>query len=558
LPSRFSARRSLATLAVIALAGLATWIVHGETLHYGLDYDDYHFLRPYSRAEVLATFQGPWDLSGVMVKFYRPLTIVFYAARFELFGLNAPAHHATSLALFSLVAILTGWLAHGFTGRATASVVAVLAVVCHPPMPYSLVAWVTNQMHLVQTVVVLAALVWWHWVRARHCVWWLPLLAFAVAAFMVKEDGVMLLPAILTLHAVTRRVIEPELQRAPRMFVGLALLLVCALVVWRSQALGELGGYGRPTLHAAWVNFTRGLNGIFRLVPADRPWQPVASAFATILPLVALASWRWITRGARGCLLAGAAIALLFNLPFVFVTKAEQLYLVGIGACVTLTGASIAMLDLASRTRMARPLTSVVAAVLLAGLLSLAAVARDISRDYEPFGPIVLSHDDIVLTWGLVPPELRDYLTLKRVAGASARVSSNPVDEVSQITFGVHGRETSPEGVPYRWMSGPRAEIHVRANARSVTIPLRHPIEAFREPTRARIEADGRLADDLALGTPEWRMATIPLLSADVPRVSRMHRIRITIDHAWRPSEIIPGSTDERVLALQIGEVAVR
>ena len=108
------------------------------------------------------------------------------------------------------------------------------------------------------------------------------------------------------------------------------------------------------------------------------------------------------------------------------------------------------------------------------------------------------------------------------------------------------------------WMSGPRAEIHVRASARSVTIPLRHPIEAFREPTRARIEADGRPADDLALVTPEWRMSTLPLRAADVPRLSGMHRIRITIDHAWRPSEVIPGSTDERVLGLQIGELVVR
>ena len=37
-----------------------------------------------------------------------------------------------------------------------------------------------------------------------------------------------------------------------------------------------------------------------------------------------------------------------------------------------------------------------------------------------------------------------------------------------------------------------------------------------------------------------------------------MHRIRITIDHAWRPSEVIPHSTDERVLGLQIGELAVK
>ena len=97
------------------------------------------------------------------------------------------------------------------TGRALAAAVAALLVVAHPTMPYSLVAWVTNQMHLVQTLVVLSAFLWWHAVRARTIVWWLPLLVFGAAAFMVKEDGLMLLPAIVALHAITRRVSEPDL-----------------------------------------------------------------------------------------------------------------------------------------------------------------------------------------------------------------------------------------------------------------------------------------------------------------------------------------------------------
>ncbi len=540
------------------LAGVATWLVHGTTLHYGFDYDDYHFLRPYTLAETLATFHGPWDLTGIEVKFYRPLTIVLYAVRFWLFGLNATAHHAVSLTLFAVAASLTGWLAYRLTARAVAAPVAALLVVAHPAMPYSLVAWVTNQMHLAQTLVVLSALVWWHAVRARPLVWWLPLLVFAIAAFMIKEDGLMLLPAIIILHAITRRVAEPELRPVPWAFTGMSCLLVVGLLAWRSSALGELGGYGRPTYHAAWVNYKRGLIGVFRLVPADRPWQPVASWMATLLPIVALVAWRWISRGARVCLLAGAAIAVLFNLPFIFITKAEQMYLVGIGATITLTGASLGALDLAARGRARRLWTPATTALLVGGLAAFVAVTRDITRDFEPFGPIVLAHDDLVRTWGPVPPELRDYLALKREPGASGRVSPNPLDELSHVTFGVYGREPRPDGTQHMWMNSARAEIHVRANARSVTIPLRHPIEAFREPTRARIEADGRLADDLALTTPEWRMSTLPLRPADVPRVARMHRIRIAIDHAWRPSEVIPHSTDERVLALQIGEVVVR
>ena len=543
---------------MIVLAGVATWLVYRDTLHYGFDYDDYHFLRPHSLAEVAATFHGPWDLTGIEAPFYRPLTIALYAARFELFGLNAVAHHAVSLVLFAMAAALSGWLAQRLTHRATAAVALVLVMVCHPAMPYALVAWITNQMHLAQTIVVLLALLWWHAVRARPLAWWLPLLLFGVAAFLIKEDGLMLLPVILLVHFITRKVSEPELPPVPRAFVALSLGTVAGLIALRASALGGLGGYGRPSYHAAWINLSSGLTRVFRLVPATRPWQPMASWFATLLPIVSLIAWPWISRGARVLLLNGVALAVMFNLPFAFVSKPEQMYLVGLGASITLTGAALGLLDVAHAGRTGRTGIAIVVAVLVAGLASFATVARDIMRDFEPFGPIVLAHDDIVRTWSPVPPELRDYVARKREPDARNRVSSNPLDELSAVTFGVYGRERSPDGVQYMWMNTSHAEIQVRANARSAMIPLRHSIEAFGERTRALIEVDGRLADDLALDTPAWRQSTLPLRPDTVPRVSGMHRVKITIDHAWRPSEIIPGSTDERLLGLWIGDAEVK
>jgi len=37
-----------------------------------------------------------------------------------------------------------------------------------------------------------------------------------------------------------------------------------------------------------------------------------------------------------------------------------------------------------------------------------------------------------------------------------------------------------------------------------------------------------------------------------------MHRIRVSIDHAWVPAKIIPGSGDGRTLGLQIGVIETR
>jgi hypothetical protein len=357
---------------------------------------------------------------------------------------------------------------------------------------------------------------------------------------------------------VVRRVAERDLQRTPLAFVALAALAIALLLMLRADALGGLGGYGRPSPEAAMRNILRGLDGVYRLVPTDRPWQGVASGFATALPIVALVAWPWISRGARLCLVAGFAIAFLFNLPALFVTKPEQVYFVGLGASLTLTGAVVAMLDLAARTRAPAACDLVLVAVLSVGLAAFVALTRDITRDFEPFGPNVLSNDDIVRTWWTVPTEVHDYLARKREVGAANRMSSNPALELPHAIFGVHGRETSPDGVAYVWMAGARVEIHTSATARLLAIPLRHERGAFREDARVLIDVDGRPADDLLLDSGDWRVSTLSLRPQDVSSSRRMHRIRIAIDHAWQPSTIIPGSTDERVLGLQIGGLSVR
>jgi hypothetical protein len=536
---------------------VATFLVHGDTLRYGLDYDDYYFLRPYAAEEVLASFHGSWDHTGVMVPFYRPLTVAFSALRFEVFGLNSVVHHAMSLAMFTVAALMVAWLVYRWTSRAIAAVLATALFVCHPAMPYSLVAWITNQMHLLQMLVLLSALVWWDAIRARGLLWWLPLLILGIVAFLIKEDGVVLLPTIIVLHECRRRVMD-RASREPWAFLASSVVLIALLMAFRGHVLGELGGYSRPSPASGWRNLSTTLWGLYRLVPADRDWQPIASVFVTWLPLAALAAWRWISPAARFCLAGGAATAIVVSLPLVFGTKPEQVYMVAFALVLVLTGAALAMLDLASRSRSPRFATLVASAILAAGIGSLGIVTRAITRDFEPFGPIVLAHDNIVRTWGFVAPELREYLERKREAGAPQRLSPNPLDELSIVTFNVHGRDVSPDGIPYMWMAGTRSEIHLASGARTVVVPLRHAIEAFREGITVKVEANGRLTDEIPLTTSEWRYSTTALRAADVPRVSRMHRIRIAIGHAWRPTDIIPGSIDGRILGLQIGAPMVK
>jgi hypothetical protein len=132
-------------------------------------------------------------------------------------------------------------------------------------------------------------------------------------------------------------------------------------------------------------------------------------------------------------------------------------------------------------------------------------------------------------------------------------MSANPADELDCVVFGAHGPEAGRDGVAYQWMSGPRTEIHVTQHWQAVDLPLRHAIDAFREPATAHIAVDGRPVDRVTLDTADWRVSTIALQPLPAPRWRRMRRVVIEIDHAWRPSEVIRRSSDTRVLGLQVG-----
>ena len=524
-------------------------------MSYGFHYDDYHFIRPYPATEIRRVFHGPWDASGIETPYYRPLTICLYAARFAWFGLNAEAYHVLSLVMFALAATLFGVFAARSMDSPVAGLAAVGVFTVHPGMPYSAVAWITNQMHLAELLVVLAAVVWWFAVRRRSAAWWMPLLLFAAAAFMIKEDGVMLLPAIIALHLLRKYLVERDLPGVPWLFLGSGAIVLGGLLFLRSSALEGVPGRRLPSLDQAWFNFSRGLNGTFRLVPARRPYQPLASWFVTLLPLAALVAWRRLPSGARFGMAAGAALAVLFELPFIFIIKAEQLHLVTTGACLVLAAAGAGLISLAAPRRAVQGLA---VAIFAGGLIALSAVARNIARDFTPFGPIVMHTDELVEGWGAVPVELREYLAAKREPGAATRVSANPADALRLVAFGTHGRELSPDRVTLRWMSAAATSILIARDARLVTIPLRHEIGAFREPARVTISADGRTAERLELNDGQWHIVTVSLKPRDVSAVRRMHALRIELDHAWVPAEVIPGSGDRRTLGLQIGEIAIR
>jgi len=170
----------------------------------------------------------------------------------------------------------------------------------------------------------------------------------------------------------------------------------------------------------------------------------------------------------------------------------------------------------------------------------------------------VLAHDRVAEGWNAVAFDLREYLSKKRGSLNAGRLSPDPAIALNLVRFGTHGPDRSPDGISYRWMSGARTQMLIAPGTHTITIPLRHAIEAFREPAHVRITSDGRVMDEMVLDSSAWRTSSIALRSAGAATLMRMHRIVIDIDHAWRPMDIIPGSHDDRTLGLQIGEVTLK
>jgi hypothetical protein len=425
-----------------------------------------------------------------------------------------------SLCLCAAAALVFGVFAWLATARPLAGAVACLAFIVHPSMTTAAVAWVMNQMHLLEAITICGGLIWWFLVRRRSAAWWLPLLGFEVTALLIKEDGILLLPAIVLLHSARRRIIEPDLPRIPRGPLVAVTVSALALFGFRLFVLESLGGYSHLTvtrvLHEpaalAWHGLRyqlESLRGVFGLSDPPFRWPPAASAFALVLVAAAIACWRHASANARYVIVSGIIVTLLFDAPTLLGTKPQQLHMIAAGTALLFTGSAIAMLD-AARTPMLR--TSV-AALLTMSAIAMALASRTLGARYEPFSSDVLATDEKVLAWDRVPVELRDYVRRKRDPAAADRVGANPAYAVDAVTFRV---------------ADGRLDVYVRRNATAADVPLRRSPEEVTGSARVEVRADGRLVATIEIEGREWRIARVPLVPAAASRAGQMHRVVIT------------------------------
>ena len=541
-------KKTPGVIFAIAFAGVAA--AYWKTLAFGFQYDDYHFVRPWTWAEWLQTLHGSWDPTKIESDFYRPITAAWFALRFELIGLNGVAAHAISLAAMIACACLAGLFVRRETQSDRAALFGAGLYAIHPAFAYSQAVWLTNQMHLLASVIVLASLLVWQRVRDRPAVEWWPLVVLQLAAFGVKEDLVMLAPVLVAL-TILRRLMRGDVPRPPWPVVIGGIVLPAGCFWLRYTMLGRLGGYGPPPhLDQAWTNFITGLLGVFRQVPARRPWQGVASVFSQAV-LAAGAIGGIIRRREAHLLATGLVIAIFFDAPFVFVAKAEQYHLVALGAVLALAGAIDVIVSIAPRG-LGR--AAAVAAMALASL-SFLPPARSMADDFAPCSPITLRTDAIVLDWWVVPPEIQDWLRDKPAACREHRLVPLPAALMSATW--AYGADVDEHGRRSQWTSD-RAVIMLAPRVTDARLGVWSPVAAAEHAVTVRAHGAGADAT-VRLAGDDWQSIPLHVSATFWAWLRRMNRVDVDIAPTFVPAEIDPSSADRRRLGvrLRIDEVTV-
>jgi hypothetical protein len=407
-------------------------------------------------------------------------------------------------------------------------------------------------MHLLHLVIFTAGLRWWWMCRDREAVWWLPLVGLQIVAMLVKEDGVMFAPVIVSAHVLWTLLGPREetgrLPSPPGSFVMTILVATIAVVLWRSAALGGIGGYATPTLATAWQNLWTGFYRAVALQPIDRPGKAIATwlfVAASVLGGLAAASNR--DRRPLFLMLLGFSIVVWCDLPFALVTKREQWHLLSLGSSMQASGGLWALWS-STRHRLVRGAVIVAAAV---AVVAMAWVSRQMASDFAPYSAITLSTDRIVLGWANVSPEVRTFLERKADLWAHGRRTIAFPGALPLITSGLHGEETGPDGRPFRWTRA-HAILFLRPGASRVTLPLAPGLP----PQTLSIDVAGGPSRHVVLDE-----SPTPPVVIDLPRSSagsrRFVRVDLRFDRSFVPSDITPGVADHRQLAARLGPPTV-
>ena len=509
-------------------AGLGVAVTYADSLHLGLWWDDYQWLRPWTWSQLAAAFHGSWEPDAVFQVYYRPLTTAYVALAFHLFGLNAWAHHLVSIVELLLCAWMTALFVQRETGLGSWAAIAALLYGVHPAVAHADGPWFFQQSHLLGSLIVLLALMHWQRCRARPSVrtWW-PVGALTVVGFLIREDGLMLAPALVMLQAARARVLG-DVPRPTRALVVGTALLVAGLVGLRFMLLGEIGGEGPRVFSDLVMNVVR---LCVRVLFVFQRQHLAVNAVASIVSTgwLVWGAWlvrRWMTgHDPRPASLpaivkvglTGATLFGVFALPLVFLSSPARYHVLALGAVLMLS-AGLGAIATVLQPRLGR--IGWAASVAMA-LVSFALAGRAVLAPFRSCAPERLETDGDVLTWLSVPAETRQWIAATPAA-CLAGTHQPLTDSLSAVTWPSSDASASP------------VVLLVRLASNGAAVTLRDAGASAASPVSIVVIVDGVESSRVQLTAPGWQTVTLRWSGSIAPalraRLRQMHRIDLSAE----------------------------
>jgi O-antigen ligase len=117
-----------------------------------------------------------------------------------------------------------------------------------------------------------------------------------------------------------------------------------------------------------------------------------------------------------------------------------------------------------------------------------------------------------------------------------------------------YGDEGTAEGVPFQWTRD-YASFFVPATWRTIDVPLRSPIAGLtKEPTLVEITSGGKILIN-QLVDDKWTKVRLTLPSPEPPL--SFNRVNLRVNHTARVAQLVPGSHDQRVVGVQLGDRSI-
>lgn len=531
-PTRVTAPTGRALWLGAAAAAIAVLATHAVVLTFGLRYDDYMMLRPLGSADIHQVLTGNWGPVGdFQDAYYRPITALYHAGLFDAFGLRAWPMHLVSLIELWLVACLTGLFVWRDAGPLAAAVT-VAAYVLHPVLPDSTSAWILNQMHLLALLVVAGTLLLWQRRRQDpHPRAWWPIFALTIIGVFIKEDTVMVLPAVLILQWCRARFVRdvPTVHRSLWVAAG-ATVLALALQRLLMFPHFDVFGSGEPR---TWLTIaTIALYGPLRSSTAMFQGGTIAiGATAFVLLLHAFGArharrdpasptgWLWIQ---------GAVLLVCFSLPimFVFDAKSTRLHLVVLAAALMWSASALALRAWLAPMRRAWRVVGIV--TLVAGATHLAILQHTtLVTRFAPCGEEDLWFDHDTRAWPVVTADITRWLALKAADCSAGHYQ--PLDTRMDVL---------------RWPQDDGAVLLVNRAARSIAFSIGRT-STDGATTTAHVIVDG-VTHEVPL-PPDARTIVRYFLTDSWPvRVRAAHRIDIAPDLTGSPIAVTSIELDWR------------